>query len=156
VPLFNDDNPAQPKTTPNYEYFGTHFLIAGNRFSYATEEKPETRIAVVFHHSGFDPPGRRHLLDPTEAQILRAGTPAERRALLRRNLGLEVENVHVYANEYERVAQRGVYRCSSAYGSRARGGEGRFEIDDLFNPEPVASDSQQALEYFGRRTDRRP
>lgn len=156
VPLFNDDNPAAPRASPNYEYFGTHFLIAANHFSYANEEKPEARIAVVFHHSGFDPPGRRHLLDPAEAQRLRDGSPAERRALLRRNLGLELEHVHVFANEYERVAQRGVYRCQPAYGSRGRGGEGSFGIGDLFNAEPVVSDSQGALAYFGRRAERRP
>ena len=27
-----------------------------------------TRIAILFHHSGFDPPDRRHLLTPEDAQ----------------------------------------------------------------------------------------
>lgn len=156
VPLFNDDDPARPTAKPNYEYFGTRFLIAHNRFIYENEESPATRCALVFHHSGFDPPGRQHLLDRAAAQVLRSGTPAERRALLQRNLGLDVAQVHVFGNEYVRVAHLGLYRGNAAYGARARGGEGQFDIADLFNPAPVVRDAQEAMAYFGRRTERVP
>ena len=149
IPLFNDDNPAAPKGEPNYEYFGTHFLICHNRFIYESEEKPETRMAVVFHHSGFDPPGRHHLLDRAEALILKDGAAPERKALLQRNLGIDVAQVHVFGNEYVRVAHRGVYRCGVSYGAKRRGGEGSYDIGDLFNAEPVAANATQALEYFG-------
>ncbi len=154
IPLFNDDNPAAPSRKPNYEYFGTNFLICDNRFIYDTEEKPDTRIAVLFHHSGFDPPHRRHLLDRAEAQVLRSGTVGERKALILKNLGVDVAKVHVFRNEYVHVAHRGVYRCNASYGAKARGGEGRFDIGDLFNAEPVVATADQALEYFGRRTAR--
>lgn len=154
VPLFNDDNPAEKKRTANYEYFGTHFLICGNRFIYESEEKPDTRVAVLFNHSGFDPPNRRHLLDPAEAKILREGTADERRALVGRNLGVDLAQVHVFGNEHTHVAHRGVYRCNAAYGARPRGGEGRFEIGDLFNTAPVVANTEEALAYFGRRTER--
>lgn len=154
IPLFNDDNPAASPRTPNYEYFGTHFLIFNNRFSYADEEKPDARIAVIFHHSGFDPPNRRHLLDRAEAAVLRSGTPEQKRTLLRKNLGVDLATVHVYANDYANVAHRGAYRCNASYGAKPRGGEGFFEIGDLFNAEPVVDRAGPALEFFGRRTAR--
>ena len=154
VPLFNDDNPAASPRNPNYEYFGTHFLIFGNRFIYETEEKPDLRIAVVFHHSGFDPPGRRHLLDRAEAAVLKSGTAEQKRTLLLKNLGVDVSKVRVYRNEYTHVAYPGVYRCNAAYGAKTRGGDGRYEIGDLFNAEPVVDSAEKALEYFDHRTER--
>jgi hypothetical protein len=154
IPLFNDDNPAAPKSTPNYEYFGTHFLFCHNRFIYETDEKPDTRVAVVFHHSGFDPPGRRHLLNPAEAAILRHGSAAQKRDLVRRNLGIDLAAVHVFGNESVGVAHAGIYRCHAAYGAKPRGGEGLFAIGDLFNADPVVDSPARALDYFGDRTDR--
>ena len=82
--------------------------------------------------------------------ILKNGTAAERKALLQRNLGVDVAQVHVFGNEYVRVAHRGVYRCGASYGAKRRGGEGSYDIGDLFNAEPVVENAAQALEYFGR------
>lgn len=148
IPLFNDDNPAQNPPRPNYEYFGTHFLFFGNRFIYETDAAPATRTAVIFHHSGFDPPGRHHLLDPGGAAILRSGSPAEKRALLLRVAGIDTATVHVFRNEYVRVAQRGAYRCKAAYGAKSRGGDGQYDIADTFNPAPVAHTAAEALAFF--------
>ncbi|MBI5692275.1 MAG: hypothetical protein HZC55_19505 [Verrucomicrobia bacterium] len=148
VPLFNDDNPAAKSAHPNYEYFGTHFLFCHNRFIYEDEAVPANRTAVLFHHSGFDPPGRRHLLDARDAMILRTGTNDEKRTLLQAAAGINFTTVHVFANEYVRVAQRGAFRSKAAYGAKSRGGDGQYDISGLFNPEPVVRTPGEAAGYF--------
>ena len=148
VPLFNDDNPATNPAHPNYEYFGTHFLICNNTFSYANELKPESRIAVLFHQSGFSPPGRHYLLTPAEARILKTGTTEARQAFLRATIGIDPATVHVFGNRYTNVARRGVYRCAAQYGARSLGGDGAYEIGDTFNSAPVVRTPAEALAFF--------
>ncbi len=154
MPLFNDDDPTSHSRTPNYEYFGTNFLIFNNKFIYDTEEKPDTRIAVLFHHSGFSPPERNHLLTAEEGAVLKNGTPEEKKALIMKNLGFDVTKVYVYNNEYTNVAHKGAYRAGAQYGATNRGGDGLYDIDDLFNAEPVVKTAEEALAYFGNRTER--
>lgn len=140
VPVFNVEGRG--------EVFGTHFLIFDNTFIYATDEKPETRIAIVFHHSGYDPPDRRHLLDAEDAKVLRSGSIGRKKALMKENLGLNADTIHVYRNSYRNVAHRGVYRCQAGYGAESRGGDGIYDISDTFNTKPVAATAKQALTYF--------
>jgi len=148
MPLFNDDDPAKSPAKPNYEYFGTHFLIFNNRFIYDTEDKPDTRIAIVFHHSGYDPPDRRHLLDAQEAAVLKTGAPDARKAILKQNLGVDTDTVHVYDNEYGNVQHKGVYRARAQYGAVSRGGDGMYDIFDLFNTQAVVKNVEDALMFF--------
>ncbi len=148
VPLFNDDNPDKAPAQPNYEYFGTHFLICNNTFSYADEAEPEGRVGLLFHHSGFNPPGRSHLLDPAEAAVLREGTREQKQALLLANMGIDTRTVHVYDNFYRNVAYRGAYRSRAAKGAAPRGGEGIYDISETFNDEPVVGSLEAAMEYF--------
>ena len=137
IPLFNNVDPGD-------EVFGTHFLIFNNRFLFETEADPDDRIAIRFLHRGFDPPGRRHLLDPREAEILESGTLREKRALLRENLRINPASVHVYGNRYKNVEHKGVYQFDAAYGAESRGGDGRYDIFDTFNSRPRVG----AAEYW--------
>ena len=148
VPLFNDDNPASNPAHPNYEYFGTHFLIFNNTFIYASEAKPEARIAVLFHQSGYSPPGRHYLLTPAEARILKTGTTAAKQALLRDTVGINPATLHVYGNTYTRVAHRGVFRSAAQYGAKSLGGDGFYDIGDTYNATPVVKTAAEALEFF--------
>ena len=150
MPLFNDDDPSKNPAKPNYEYFGTHFLIFNNKFIYETEDRPERRLAICFHHSGYDPPDRRHLLDPSEANVLKTGTTAEKKALMKKDLGIDADSVHVFGNEYTNVAQKGVYRFSANYGAKSRGGDGLYDIFDTFNRKPVVKNVEEALRFFER------
>ena len=148
IPLFNDDNPARNPAHPNYEYFGTHFLICHNTFLYATAAKPEARIAVLFHQSGFSPPGRHYLLTPAEGRVLRTGTTGEKKALLRETVGIDPGTVHVFGNTHTHVALRGAYRCAAQYGAKSLGGDGLYDIGETFNAAPVVDSAAAALEFF--------
>lgn len=148
VPLFNDDNPASPPAHPNYEYFGTHFLFANNHFKYADAGSKKTRFAVSFSHSGFDPPGRTHLLTKEQAATLAKGTPEQRRALLKDNCGIVLEHVHVSGNTYEGVDKRLVFQTYPAYGAKSRGFAGVIDLSDLINETPVVQTVDEALSYF--------
>jgi hypothetical protein len=148
VPLFNDDNPASPPPHPNYEYFGTHFLICHNTFAYADEVKPEARIAILFHQSGFSPPGKHYLLTPGDAGVLRDGTTEEKRTLLRTTIGIDPATVHAFGNTYVNVALRGAFRSGARYGAKSLGGDGLYDIGETFNPAPVVRNAGEALEFF--------
>jgi hypothetical protein len=151
VPLFNDDDPASHPATPNYEYFGTHFIFANNRFEYAADKgRQDTRFAVSFSHSGFDPPGRRHLLTAAEGKTLKDGTPDERRGLLKANCGIELENVHVFGNVFEHVDRRLVFQSHPAYGAKSRGFAGVIDLSDLANATPVVQTADQAMAYLAK------
>lgn len=140
IPVFNTEGRG--------ETFGTNFLIFGNTFVYEDDEKPETRAAIVFHHSGYDPPDRRHLLDAEEAEVLRSGSAEGKKSLMRKSLGLNADTIHVYGNRYRNVAHPAVYRFQAGYGSESRGGDGIYDISDTFNTEPVVQILEQALTYF--------
>ncbi len=149
VPLFNDDNPASRPAHPNYEYFGTHFIFANNRFAYAGDKGSQaTRFAVSFSHTGFDPPGRHHLLSEAEARTLKEGTPDQRRALLKENCGIELENVHIFDNVFEHVDRRLVFQTYPAYGARSRGFEGVIDLSNLINDTPVVQSADEAIAYL--------
>jgi hypothetical protein len=148
VPLFNDDDPSKNPRNPNYEYFGTHFLIFGNTFFYPEDSDKGTRAAFLFHHSGFDPPGRNHLLTPEEAATLANGTTAQRKALMLSNLGIDTNAVHYYSNEFVNVQHVAAYRAAASYGAKSRGWGGTIDVADLLNPEPVANGTEEALAFF--------
>ncbi len=153
VPLFNDDDPANPPANPNYEYFGTHMLFYNNNFWYAdTTAGSNFNLAIMFHHSGYDPPGRRHLLTTNEGQILHYGTLDEKKALMLENLGLMAHRIHVYDNTYTNTIFKATYRSYPAYGAVSRGGDGYYDIIDTFNDLPVVSSPEQAILFFKRIT----
>jgi hypothetical protein len=150
VPLFNDDNPASHPAKPNYEYFGTHFIFANNRFEYADKGRQETRFAVSFSHTGFDPPGRQHLLSGAEAKTLKEGPADERRALLKKNCGIELEQIHIFGNVFEHVEHKLVLATYPAYGATSRGFSGVVDLSDLINDTPVVQSADEAIAYFAK------
>ncbi|MFC1735032.1 hypothetical protein ACFL1X_02880 [Candidatus Hydrogenedentota bacterium] len=134
IPLFVDVDPGD-------EWFGTHFFISGNKFIY---EEPSAKItiaetiAVKFYHEGYDSPGRSSLLTPGEGAILGNGTAQARKTLLQRNCGIDVDEVYVSANDYEKVANKAVYGWRADHGAKSRGREEMVEIFDLLNHEELS------------------
>jgi hypothetical protein len=148
VPLFNDDNPASRPAHPNYEYFGTHFVFANNHFKYADAGSKKTRFAVSFSHSGFDPPGRTHLLTKEQAATLAGGSPDQRRTMLKDNCGIVLDEVHIFGNQFEGVDKKLVFQTHPAYGAKSRGFAGVVDLSDLINETPVVSTVDEALAYY--------
>jgi hypothetical protein len=150
VPLFNDEDPAatQPRPAATQEYFGTHFLVAHNLFRYAERGPQDTHWAMLFHHSGYDPPGRAHLLSPRDAATLARGTPDERRAMLRSRMGIDLDEVHLFGNDYEHVKYKLAYRSSADYGAKPKGFFGAIDLSDLVNERPAVTTLEEAVQLY--------
>ncbi len=148
VPLFNDDDPAAAKPTPRYEYFGTNFLIARNRFTYARAGRQDTRFAVLFHHGGFNPPGKTHLFSPELAALVASGPAAERRAALEKNTGIRLENVGILDNEFDHVQYVLGYRSEPGYGAQSTGWEGVIDLSNLITTTGGTPTQEAAAGYF--------
>jgi hypothetical protein len=148
VPLFNDDDPSKHKKSPNYEFFGTHFLIFDNTFHYANENPKGSRVALRFHHSGFDPPGRNHLLTTEQVRLFETGTAAEKKAFMRDNFGIDTEHVYFFDNRFIGVEPIVEYRSAAAYGAKSKGWSGSVDITDTINRDEVARTAEQALRFF--------
>ena len=144
----NDDDPSENRSDANYEFFGTHFLIFDNRFIYANDSPEGVRAVLVFHHSGFDPPGRNHLLSPEQAQLLEKGTLAEKKAFMLRNLGLDADTIHFFNNRFTGVDLKVAYRSVATYGAKSKGWRGIIDVTDTVNGSQVAETVEQALEFF--------
>lgn len=101
IPLYNDCRPGSdrcpdPLSHPQYEYFGTHFLIRDNQFEFRISG--DRAFTVSFLHSGWDPPRRFHLLTKDEGELLNTGTPNERRMVLKEYCGIDTSRVKFYGN----------------------------------------------------------
>lgn len=148
VPLFNDDDPSKQKKSPNYEYFGTHFLIFNNVFDYANDDPQGLRVALRFHHSGFDPPGRHHLLTVEQARLLETGTVAEKKKFMLENLGIDGDHVHFFNNRFIGVDPIVEYRSAAAYGAKSKGWSGAVDITDAVNRSVVVETVEEGLGFF--------
>jgi len=150
VPLFNDDDPAKPGPNPNYEYFGTHMLIAGNTFIYPDDNSAGTRQVFNFLHSGFDPPGRHHLLSPQDARLLITGTVEEKRAFMLENLGIDGTRVFFSDNIVKgRNVENSVYYVSyPSYGALSRGWSSPIDITDAVVTTPVVHSAEEAMAFW--------
>ena len=132
MPLFCDVNPGD-------EYFPTRFLIAESSFTYLEPFAPWNRKAIAFHHYGYDPPNRNHLLTAAEGAILAAGAPSQKRDLLWRNCAIDLERVRVVANAYSGTELDAAYGCYALYGATSAGWEGFGPIADAVSASPLAA-----------------
>ncbi len=148
VPLFNDDNPADPGPNPNYEYFGTHFVIAGNTFIYPNDNRG-TKLVFRFYQNGFNPPGLQYLLSPTEAAVLQNGTLEQKRALMQTQLELDPAQIYFYDNTYIGGAKPLVeYQAVPNYGENSRGFTSPIDFTAILNTIPVVNSSEEAMTFW--------
>lgn len=140
VPVFNDVNPGD-------ERMGTSFMITKNTFNYSTSGKQDTRYALVFHHSGYNPPDRNYLISPEDASLLNNGTVAQKRAIMADKLGLNGEEIRFAGNTNINVEHDVLYRCKGAYGAVASW-NGIADITSAINTTGLATTEAEALAFY--------
>lgn len=140
VPVFNDVNPGD-------ETFGTSFMVTKNNFNYATVGNQTTRFALAFHHSGFNPTGRTHLISVADATTLGNGTVAEKRAIMSSKLGLDGTKILYGGNNNVNLSTNVVYRCWEAYGATAPW-TGVVSISSAVSSTGLANTYDEALVFY--------
>lgn len=140
VPVFNDVNPGD-------ETFGTSFMVTKNNFNYATIGNQSTRYALAFHHSGFNPTGRTHLISVADATTLGSGTVAEKRAIMSSKLGLDGTKILYGGNNNVNLSTHVVYRCWEAYGATAPW-TGVVSISSAVSSTGLATTYDEALVFY--------
>jgi len=133
IPVFGQSNPGN-------ESFGTHFLFKNNAFVYAGRQAAGPQVPIIFLHSGYDPQGRHHLMTRQEGDILEHGPPAERKALLKRNCNLDMDEVHVFNNTSKNVIIEAAFSSRPAFGAESKGWAEEAPVFDLFNHTPEDPD----------------
>lgn len=140
VPVFNDVNPGD-------ETFGTSFMVTKNNFNYATVGNQSTRFALAFHHSGFNPTGRTHLISTADAATLGNGTVTEKRAIMSSKLGLDGTKILYGGNNNVNLSTNVVYRCWEAYGAIAPW-TGVVSISSAVSSTGLATTYDEALVFY--------
>ncbi len=140
VPVFNDVNPGD-------ETFGTSFMVTKNNFNYATVGNQSTRFALAFHHSGFNPTGRTHLISTADAVTLGTGTVTEKRAIMSSKLGLDGTKILYGGNNNVNLSTNVVYRCWEAYGATAPW-TGVVSISSAVSSTGLAATYDEALVFY--------
>lgn len=140
IPVFNDVNPGN-------ERFGTNFMVTKNTFTYATAGNQSTRFAMAFHHSGYNPADRTHLITAAEGSTLHTGTVTQKRAIMSSKLGLTGDLIRFGGNTNTNVQYNVVYRCWNAYGS-AGPWTGIASIGTAVTTAGLATTEAAALAYY--------
>ncbi|TZF81431.1 hypothetical protein FW774_17865 [Pedobacter sp. BS3] len=143
IPVFNDVNPGD-------ERFGTSFMITKNIFNFSTSGDQSTRYNVVFHHSGYNPTGRTHLISATDAATLNSGTVTQKRAIMSSDLGLDGDEIRFSGNTNTNVQYNVLYRCQGGYGAVAPW-TGIASIGTAVTTAGVATTEAAALAYYDDR-----
>jgi hypothetical protein len=127
------------------EFFGNHFQISGNSFTYNAGGGPGPYSALHFSDSGYSPWSYDCDLTPTQASQLSGGTTSFQQSFLQTNLGIIASGIKMFGNTYNsRVAYHMDYTYvwdgSSPYG----GWQGTIKLDNvpdasgaLLGPTPV-------------------
>lgn len=140
VPVFNDVNPGD-------ERFGTRFMITKNTFTYSTSGSQSTRYALVFHHSGYNPPDRTHLISASTASTLGSGTVTQRRSIMSSHFGLNGAEIRYGGNTITNVQNNVSYRCQGGYGAVAPW-TGVVSIGVAVNASGLATTEAEALAFY--------
>lgn len=135
------------KVNPGIEYLGTEFMLANNQFSYSTSGDQNERFAFLFHHSGFNPPGRTYLLSTADASLLGTGTVTQRRTIMSDKLGLNGSKIRYGNNTNVNVAADVSYRCRNDAGSTGPW-EGVVNISPAVSSSNLAASYDEALVYY--------
>lgn len=133
VRTYNDVDPGD-------EWLGTHFYFSDNEFIYdnVTADSPDLgRYPLIIYNSGFDPPGRHHILTPEEGKLLKEGADAERKAMLKANFGIDLDEFHMFSNKYSGEAKKAICGSHAAYGAKSKGWRGQEDVYSLLNHKPI-------------------
>lgn len=133
------------KASTDNEVFGTGFMVANNSFSYSTTGSQSERFAFLFHHSGFNAPGRSHLTS-TEAALLDSGTVSQRRQLMSDKLGLDGTKILYGNNTNVNVATDVSFRFRND--GTTNPWEGVVNITPAVSSSGLATTYEDALAYY--------
>lgn len=132
------------KSTDN-EILGTDFMVANNSFNYSTSGDQNERFAFLFHHSGFNAPGRAHLT-ATEANTLELGTLTQRRQIMSTKLGLNATKILYGVNTEVNVAKKVSFRFRNDGTTNLW--EGIKDITTAISASGLAANYDEALAYY--------
>lgn len=135
------------KVNPGVEYLGTDFMVANNNFNYSTSGDQSERFSFLFHSSGYNPPGRNHLISIADASLLDTGTVAQRKAIMSSNLGLDADKIRYGNNMHTNVAINVSYRCRNDEGSTGPW-TGVANITPAVSISDLAANYNEALIYY--------
>lgn len=121
-PLFN----TQAKVDKGGEFFSTGLTVRNNRFEF--KKKAERNWMMCFHNSGFNPPGRKHMLSKKDIAAFQAMDRNAQRKFLDDNMGLMTGRVKFENNTLVNTEDAIVYECWPLYGA-----EKLFPVDEYRN-----------------------
>lgn len=133
------------KTSTDNEILGTDFMVANNNFTYSTSGDQNERFAFLFHHSGFNAPGRSHLTS-AEAALLGSGTLSERRQIMSDKLCLDGAKILYGNNTNVNVATDVSFRFRND--GTTNPWLGVVNITSATNPSGLATSYETALVYY--------
>lgn len=125
MPVFNT-------SSERGEIHASNYLIRDNTFSYldADSAPDHYRNIIGFYSSGWDPLDLQYLPTAEEGWILENGLPEEKRQLLLDNMDIDLERMHVYANQIKGHNHLLHYGAAANYGAVSNGWVGFANISD--------------------------
>ena len=126
MPLFNDVDPGDEEFATNYEFTDNKFYF---------NKSSSTKIAIGFHHSGFNPEGWNYLLTEEEGAILEGKDTKAKADLLLRNCGIDADKIKIKDNQWNNAEIKVAYSCFASYGAKSAGWNKTADISDIFGLE---------------------
>lgn len=126
IPLFVDFD--EPK---HYEYFSKKMTIRNNRFTY---QKPGPRsVALLYHHSGFNPPGKQYLFSKDEVAKINKMSVAEGRKFLGERLGVNIDDLVFEGNQLTGCKPVVLYESRPRWGAEKNFPADRYDTDIILD-----------------------
>lgn len=130
IPLFVDFD--EPK---HYEYFSKKMTVKNNRFTY---RKPGPRsVALLYHHSGFNPPGKQYLFSKADVAGLEKMSVAEGRKFLGERLGVNIDELVFENNKLSGCKPVVLYESRANWGAEKNFPKAEYDndmvLDRFFN-----------------------
>lgn len=113
------------------ELFATNYAFVNNEF---VDYSNTLTNGIAFHNYGFDRLEFNYLLTKEEGDILTNGTVAEKKNILLKNFGINMDSVRIYNNRFSRNIENKVALGSFArFGAESKGWEGFGNIYETVN-----------------------
>jgi hypothetical protein len=117
VPLFNNENPKEKPDPIDHEYFATNFLIQNNTFSRPKLDRDGRGTMLTFHHSGYNPPGKQHLISREDVAAFKKMKPEEAKKWMLERTGIDFAKVICRDNKMKNLPDEAIYESKPNYGS---------------------------------------
>lgn len=123
IPNFNDVDPGD-------EQFGTHYMITKNTFKFTP--KPDAfRTGIRFHHSGFNYPGYKYLMNAEQGKILESDDSLAKMKLLQDNCGLNFDYILIKDNVWQSENWKMQFTSKAMFGAESKGWNDSVDISGI-------------------------